>query len=233
VLNLHALLSDNLLANADASGRLRQGLVGITNSVFSPLNLPQELERLFDVLLAKATAIEDPFEQAFFGMVHIPYLQPFEDVNKRVSRLAANIPLVQRNLCPLSFVEVPQRAYVEGTLGVYELGRVDLLRDVFVWAYERSCHRYTAIRETLAEPDPTRLVYRAQIRAGVAAIVRGALARDEDAVIAWARAEGVDEASTDVVAAMILGDVERLHIGNIARYGLRPSELEAWLSRRR
>ena len=36
------------------------------------------------------------------------YLQPFEDVNKRVSRLAANIPLVQRNLGPLSFVDVPQ-----------------------------------------------------------------------------------------------------------------------------
>jgi hypothetical protein len=41
-------------------------------------------------------------------MVHLPYLQPFVDVNKRVSRLAANIPMIQRNLCPLSFVDVPQ-----------------------------------------------------------------------------------------------------------------------------
>ena len=35
-------------------------------------------------------------------MVHLPYLQPFEDVDKRVSRLAANIPLIQADLCPLS-----------------------------------------------------------------------------------------------------------------------------------
>ena len=60
-------------------------------------------------------------EQAFFGMVHLPYLQPFEDVNKRVSRLAANVPPMRDNLCPLSFIDVPNRAYIDGLLGVYEL----------------------------------------------------------------------------------------------------------------
>ena len=97
------------------------------------------------MILDKAGAIADPFEQAFFVMVHIPYLQPFIDVNKRVSRPGANIPLIRHNLCPLSFIDVPERAYVEGTLGVYELTNIDLLRDVFVWAYERSCQRYIAI----------------------------------------------------------------------------------------
>lgn len=53
-----------------------------------------------------AAEIRDPFEQSFFLMVHVPYLQPFEDVNKRVSRLAANIPFIQHNLSPLSFIEV-------------------------------------------------------------------------------------------------------------------------------
>lgn len=54
-------------------------------------------------------------------MVQLPYLQPFEDVNKRVSRLAANIPLIKQKLAPLSFVDVPRNEYIEGTLGVYEL----------------------------------------------------------------------------------------------------------------
>ena len=31
-------------------------------------------------------------------MVQLPYLQPFEDVNKRTSRLAANISLTRHNL---------------------------------------------------------------------------------------------------------------------------------------
>ncbi|MDP3927076.1 MAG: Fic family protein, partial [Hydrogenophaga sp.] len=107
---------------------------------------------LFGIMVQMAAEIIDPFEQAFFLMVHLPYLQPFKDVNKRVSRLAANIPFIRNNLCPLSFIDVPQQAYVNAMLGVYELNRVDLLRDVFVWAYERSCQQYVAIQQTLVPP---------------------------------------------------------------------------------
>ena len=39
-------------------------------------------------------------------------------------------------------MDVPEKAYVEGMLGVYELNRIELLLDVFAWAYERSCARY-------------------------------------------------------------------------------------------
>jgi hypothetical protein len=55
-----------------------------------------------DPLLAKAREAEDSFEQSFFAMVHIPYLQPCVDAHKRVSRLAANLPLIRDNLCPLT-----------------------------------------------------------------------------------------------------------------------------------
>jgi hypothetical protein len=41
----------------------------------------------------------------------------------RVSRLAANIPLIHHNLCPLSFMDVPEDLYINGPLGVYELNR--------------------------------------------------------------------------------------------------------------
>ncbi|MEM9480470.1 MAG: Fic family protein, partial [Verrucomicrobiota bacterium] len=116
ICNLHALLSDGLLQDPAAGGRVRTLSVGITGTVFHPLAVPQELERFFQIILEKAAAIRDPFEQAFFMMVQLPYLQPFEDVNKRVSRLAANISLVQRNLCPLSFTDVTQDDYVSALL---------------------------------------------------------------------------------------------------------------------
>jgi hypothetical protein len=106
---------------------------------------------------ATATAINDPFEQAFFVMVQLPYLQPFDDVNKRVSRLAANIPLIKCNLAPPSFTDVPRQTYTEAVLGVYDLNTIDLLKDVFMWAYERSAARYAAVRQSLGEPDPFRL----------------------------------------------------------------------------
>ena len=111
-------------------------------------------------MLEKAAAVRDPFEQSFFLMVQIPYLQPFVDVNKRTSRLAANISLIKQNLVPLSFIEVPESAYVDGLLGIYEQNRIELLRDVFVWAYERSSRHYKTVRDSLPEPDPFRLKYR-------------------------------------------------------------------------
>ncbi|MEX8497263.1 Fic family protein [Leptothrix ochracea] len=122
---LHALLSDGLMADPAACGRLRRRAVEIGGSVYLPVALPQRLEELFGIVVSLAAEILDPFEQAFFLMVHVPYLQPFEDVNKWVSRLAANIPFVRHNLCPLSFLDVPQQAYVDAMIGVYELNRME------------------------------------------------------------------------------------------------------------
>ena len=117
ILNLHALLSDNLLSDSQACGRLRTIAVGVGGTVYHPLEVPQLINECFQEVFETAAAISDPFEQAFFAMVHLAYLQAFEDVNKRVSRLAANIPLIRENLCPLSFVDVPERAYIDGVLG--------------------------------------------------------------------------------------------------------------------
>jgi len=225
--NLHALLSENLLADISESGRLRSRIVEVSGTVFHPLGIPQQIDHYFRMILDKASAIEDPFEQAFFIMVHIPYLQPFVDVNKRVSRLGANISLLQRNLCPLSFIDVPERAYVEGTLGIYELKRTDLLRDVFVWAYERSCQRYMAIRETIAEPDPVRLRFREALISVVADIVRTLKAPSPTAVRTVATCL-VPAQALDRVVELALADLRNLHEGNVARYRLRLSEYRAW-----
>lgn len=225
--NLHALLSDNLLADPRDGGRIRARLVGISGTVFQPLNIPQQIEQLFRLLLEKAGAIRDPFEQAFFVMVQLPYLQPFVDVNKRVSRLGANIPFIRLNLCPLSFVDVPEAAYVEGTLGVYERCRTDLLADVFVWAYERSCQRYIALKKTIAEPDPFRLRYREALQAVAAEIVRDGLRPTADAVDERCRSLVHDDDRPRFVE-MVLVDLADLHEGNISRYRLRLSEYRAW-----
>ncbi|MGH8190303.1 MAG: Fic family protein, partial [Rhodanobacteraceae bacterium] len=72
--NLHALLAENLLPDAGAGGRLRTIDVGIGGSVYHPTAIPQLIIECFDSLLEKARAIEDPFEQAFFIMVQLPYL---------------------------------------------------------------------------------------------------------------------------------------------------------------
>jgi hypothetical protein len=229
LLNLHALLANNLLTDPAAVGRLRYIAVGIEGSAFHPLEVPQLVEESFDQILASAAAISDPFEQAFFVMVQIPYLQPFDDVNKRVSRLAANIPLIRRNLAPLSFTEMPRQIYTEAMLGVYELNKIDLLKDVFIWAYERSAARYAAIRQSLGEPDPFRLRYRDQFRDLIAELVRARAGRKDAAarIAAWSKAAidpGDRARFVEIAEAELIG----LHEGNFARYRIRPSEFAAW-----
>ena len=229
ILNLHALLSDNLLGDPMAGGRLRRMPVAIEGTVYYPLEVPQLIEEIFDQVLDTAAAISDPFEQAFFALVHLAYLQSFDDVNKRVSRLAANIPFIRENLCPLSFVDVPERPYIDGLLAIYELNRVELLRDVFVWAYERSSARYSAVRQSLGEPDPLRMRYRELIAEVIAEVVRSGMGRESaTASVRRYATERVSAADQARFLEVVETEIMSLHEGNIARYRLRPAEYDAW-----
>lgn len=229
VLNLHAILANNLLADENAVGKLRHIGVGIEKSAFHPLEVPQLIEECFDQILATAAAIRDPFEQALFVMVQLPYLQPFDDVNKRVSRLSANIPFIKGNFCPLSFTDVPRDLYTDAILGVYELNRVELLKDIFIWAYERSAARYAAVRQSLGEPDPFRLKHRDALRQIVGAVVRARRNRKSalGEISAFAN-QNIEAADRGKFQEMAETEVLNLHEGNFARYQITPREFAAW-----
>ena len=226
--NLHALLSENLVGDPIDSGRVRLGPVGITGTVYRPLEIPSLIEECLRQLLHTAQAIVDPFEQSFFALVHLPYLQPFIDVNKRTSRLAANIPFIRENLCPISFSGVPGDAYTEGILAVYELNKVDLLRDVFVWAYERSCQEYKVAQQTLGEPDPFRLRYRDVMRAAVQRIVKEAASQKQTQGLLQEFSQNVDPNDRIRFYAVVETELNGLHEGNIVRYRLSEEEWKAW-----
>jgi len=229
--NLHAALAEALLPYEEASGRLRHEPVGVTGTSFRPLLDPPRIEENFERILEKASAISDPFEQSFFAMVHLPYLQPFIDVNKRVSRLVANVPMMLHNLCPLSFVGVPREDYLQATLAVYELHKIDYLRDVFVSAYRKSCDRYSAIRQVIGEPDPLHVRYRRDVHRYVQHIVGNGL--DKKAAIAWIFDESTREISPENRAAfieLVENVLSSLHEGNIARYRLRLPAFRKWFT---
>ena len=162
-------------------------------------------------------------------MVQLPYLQPFDDVNKRVSRLAANIPFIKGNLIPLSFTEVPADIYTEAMLGVYELNRIDLLKDVFIWAYERSAAHYTAVRQSLGEPDPFRLKYRSALQDVVQNIVLERLNKKAafNRIVQWAE-QHIPQEDRQRFREVAENEVLSLHTGNFARYRIKPLQFSAW-----
>lgn len=227
LMNLHSSLAENLLPNPADEGRIRHYAVEISMSVYRPLSVPQQIDGALDVLLDKASQILDPFEQSFFMMVHLPYLQPFADINKRTSRLAANLPLFRANLCPLTFLDVPVQAYSRATLGVYEMTRVELLRDLYVWAYERSTQEYLAIKQDLAEPDPLRLAWRDFTKQTIREVILYP-EREPLACIQQAVSLKIPASEQSDVQALVVEELRRLHEGVLARYGLRPSEFNDW-----
>jgi len=229
ILNIHGLLSHDLLLDPKACGRLRTIPVKIGKSVYHPVEVPQLIEEYFQLIIQKAAAIKNPFEQSFFLMIHLPYLQPFLDVNKRVSRLAGNIPFIRENLSPLSFVDVPEKDYIQGLLAVYELNRIELFRDVFIWAYERSASLYLATLEALGEPDPFRSRYRDLIRRAVCDVVQHKMNKREGSqAIHKFATENVPSADQNRFIAVVEIEVSSLHEGNFARFRIRPSEFFEW-----
>jgi len=229
ILNLHGILAQNLLPDEASTGRLRRIAVDIEKSAFHPLEVPQLIEECFNQVLATANAIHDPYEQSLFAMVQLPYLQPFDDVNKRVSRLAANIPFIKGNLSPLAFTGVPRSSYSDAMLGIYELNKVDLLKDVFIWAYERSAERYAAVRQSLGDPDPLRQRHREALRQLVGDVVRGKMDRKAAVsyIAQWVR-NNITAEDRASFRDMAESDILSLHEGNFARLQVQPSEFAAW-----
>lgn len=230
LLGLHALLADNLLGNSGAAGRLRETSARVAGSTFHPPAAREQIEDSFDQVLATARAIEDPFEQSFFLLMQLPYWQPFDDANRRVARLAANIPLITAGLTPLMFENVPCGVYDQAMLGVYELRRRQLLVEVFVHGYRHSASHYAAVRHMLGEPDPFRLKHRRLLGELIRGVVRAGMSRKRAAAHIRARVEEqVGPAERTRLRDVSERELLSLHPGNCARYSITPGELAVWL----
>ena len=124
---------------------------------------------------------------------------------------------------------MPRTLYTDAILGVYELNQVDLLKDLFIWAYERSAARYVAVRQSLGEPDPFRFKHSAALRQIVGEVVRGRMDRKTAAahIASWVD-KNIPEAERERFRDMAEAELLSLHEGNFARYQIRPSEFAAW-----
>lgn len=224
--SIHALLSDGLLADPGMAGRLRAYAVGISHSSYKPLDDAITISEEFDILLAKAGEITDPFEQSFFLLVHIPYLQAFVDINKRTSRVASNIPLLKADLAPMSFLTMNDGDYIDGLIGVYELNNVALLREIYIDAYLASADKYRVLRAEVETPEKAALAYREFVREAVRRCVLEYKEFRAEAVRDLAAAAGIPEDDQDPVVAYVGEQIRGLHEGNAIRYRLRSEDLD-------
>ena len=226
ICNIHALLADGLLIDPAMTGRLRRMPVGISHSSYAPLEDQYEIDEEFSILIEKAAAITDPFEQSFYLLVHIPHLQAFDDINKRTSRIASNIPLLKADLAPMSFVTMEDRRYIDGLIGIYELNNVALLREVYLEAYLASAENYKTLRAEVETPEKAAVAYRDFVREAVRRCVLEFNAFNTLAVMAMAKDANIQEDDLQDVVTYTKAQFDGLHKGNAIRYRLRPEDLD-------
>ena len=169
ICTLHLLLSDGLIEPC-YTGKVRNHGVRIGGSVYIPFEDARRLQRQLEKIADKGALIEDPYEQSFFLLVHIMYLQAFADVNKRTARLSANISLIKGNLVPLSFNDVDKEAYTSAVITIYELQDVKPLLDLYVFSYMRTCHMYD-LTIKIVGVDEVRVRYRKERREALREII--------------------------------------------------------------
>ena len=228
VRNIQSLLMQGLLENPDSLGAIRQTVVNITDSVYVPTQVPNLLEEMLGIVVEKARHIKNPVEAAFFLWVNIAYLQPFEDGNKRTSRLCANLPLMLSNCAPLSFLDVEAQDYAIAVTGVYERLDMTLATELFAWTYRRSIEKYRVILESMGGPDP----FRARLREQLGDAVRGVVLENLTATKA-ADQLTLDPSDRDAFLVMLLRELQSLETFNCARYRLNLRKTEEWIGKDR
>jgi prophage maintenance system killer protein len=175
-------------------------------------------------IIGKAQHVKNPAEAAFFLWVNLAYLQPFEDGNKRTSRLAANIPLMLYNGAPLSFLDVDPRDYAKAMLGIYELLDVAIAVELFAWTYRRSIRKYQVIVESMGAPDAFRVRHRERLSEAVQRIVR-----EGQPLQQVASDIGVPAEEVGAFKEMLEAELNALTPYNCARYRITLGEAQAWI----
>lgn len=224
IVDLQAKLMRDLLRDARDIGSIRQRVVNIYGSVYSPSNIPTLLEDTLKDIIDKARQIRNPVEAAFFLWVNVAYLQPFSDGNKRTSRLSANMPLMLYNCAPLSFLDVERDDYAEAMLGVYEQRNVAIAVELFEFIYRRSIQKYSVLRASLAAPDPLRARYRHTLNEIMQFVVFYGKTLDD------ALSEvSVDAADLTALRAIANTELDQLEQYNCARYNLARGMTQRWI----
>jgi Fic family protein len=220
--SIHALLSENIIRNKSAQGAVRKIPVGITGTSYIPLAIPQLLEEEFDIFLKKASQIINPIEQSFFILIFISYIQFFEDLNKRTSRISCNIPFIKNNLIPISFKDIDKDNYVMALKNIYEANNVTKLKTLFINSLKKSADDYSRIISTLITPSDIQIKYRVQIKSFVRDCVLGKLTIGKLDLTQFSRKESPQ------ILEEIQNELKNLHEGSLIRFGLKSSEFERW-----
>lgn len=131
-----------LIGDLDVRPGLRSKPVAITGTNYRPIDNNQQIQEAIEKMCKEINIAKDPWSKALISILMIAYIQPFEDGNKRTSRLIANACLIAEDICPLSFRNVDVAEYKRAVLLFYELGNASLMKNMFLEQYDFAVKNY-------------------------------------------------------------------------------------------
>lgn len=123
---LHKIIGYNL----GIEKGVRKKLVKITASNYVPLSNPHQLREYADLALGVISRASDPFARALLALALIPYMQIFEDGNKRTGRMLANALLIHSVGSGFSLRKVDPKQLALAYLSFYEFNSVASLSEI-------------------------------------------------------------------------------------------------------
>jgi hypothetical protein len=123
---LHRIIGYNLGIDKG----IRKKLVRITASNYTPIANPQQLRECADATLATISRAQNPYARALLALGLVPYLQVFEDGNKRTGRMLANALLIASIGVGFSLRKVSPRQLALAYLSFYEFNSIASLSKI-------------------------------------------------------------------------------------------------------
>ena len=117
----------------------------------------------------------------------------------------------------------------DGLLAIDACNKTALLKDVFIWAYERSATHHPLTRNVLGEPNLFQMKFDQALKTIVRLVVESALhGKMLIQTIQDGSRDHIESANRAPFITLVEQELASLHIGNIAIYKIKPICFAQW-----
>jgi Fic family protein len=232
LLALHYHLTDGLFP-PEFSGKLRNFSVSVNDSRYECLATAKEIECQLNKILEKANLIKEPFEQSFFLYIHLAYLHPFTDFNKRTSRLFSCIPLLKNKRLPLTLKgsdDINRYDYTLACNILFEYQDIQPFLTLYKATYSKLINNFTDCIESLFY-NTTRVIYKKQRDQLIEHIVKNNYINEIlNKFLIEAADKFIKIEHREAFVKSIYIDLSLIDLARIASLNITKDELETWLA---
>lgn len=135
-------IHDLIVKDLGITKGLRKRPVGIVGTRYRPFDNVFQIRESLEALCRLMNSQKSPFLKALLCVAGISYIQPFEDGNKRTSRMAGNAIFLAHGYCPLSYRSVDETEYKKAMILFYEQHTLANFKKIFLEQYEFAVGNY-------------------------------------------------------------------------------------------